>query len=241
MNSIEDLHRTVVACTRCPRLVAYREDVAAKKRRMYRDWGYWGRPLPGFGDPDARLLILGLAPAAHGGNRTGRMFTGDRSGDWVYGALHAAAFANQPTSDHKDDGLALRGAYVSAALRCAPPDNKPLPEELAACRPYLLRELALLRRLRVVLALGKIAFDTYLATFPPRGIALTKPRPRFAHAAAYTLPDGLTLLASYHPSQRNTQTGLLTAPMFHAVFAAAADLIGAPPHERPGPSPPNAR
>ena len=241
MNSIEDLHRAVVACTICPRLVAYRERVARTKRRMYMDWDYWGRPLSGFGDPNARLLVLGLAPAAHGGNRTGRMFTGDRSGDWLYGALHATGYANQPTSEHRDDGLALHGAYVSAALRCAPPDNKPLPEELASCRAYLLRELALLHGLRVVLALGKIAFDAYLATFPPRGIAMPRPRPRFAHAAAYAMPDGLTLLASYHPSQRNTQTGLLTAPMFHAVFAAAADLISVPADERARPSPSNPR
>ena len=234
LDTIDDLSRAVVSCTRCPRLVVYREEVARVRRRMYMDWEYWGRPLPGFGDPEARLLVLGLAPAAHGGNRTGRMFTGDRSGDWVYGALHAFGFANQPTSLHRDDGLALRDAYITAPVRCAPPANKPLPEELANCRPYLIRELELMPHLRVVVALGKFAFDVFLATCQARGLPLDSPKPRFAHGASYLMQDGVTLLASYHPSQRNTQTGLLTTPMFHSVFAAARELLDPAEETRAG-------
>ncbi|MFB3091783.1 MAG: uracil-DNA glycosylase, partial [Dehalococcoidia bacterium] len=168
MTDLEELQQTIVSCTKCPRLVEYRREVARNKRRMYMDWDYWGKPLPAFGDPEARVLILGLAPAAHGGNRTGRMFTGDRSGDWVYGTLHKYGFAKFPDSTHKDDGQALHDAYITAALRCAPPLNKPLPQELANCRPYLLRELDLLDRAEIVVALGKIAFDTYLAVCKER-------------------------------------------------------------------------
>ena len=228
MDTIEDLHKRVIACTTCDRLVTYRRMVAQTKRRMYRDHDYWGRPLPGFGDPEARLLLVGLAPAAHGGNRTGRMFTGDRSGDWLYGTLHKFGFANQATSQHRDDGLALKDAYITAALRCAPPANKPLREELLACRPYLLQELGLLRRLRIVVALGKIAFDAYLAAWsdhsPARG-ALPSPRPRFGHGATCQLPGGITLVASYHPSQQNTQTGRLTREMFEDIFATVRRLL----------------
>ncbi len=222
MTDLEGLNREIITCTRCPRLVEYREMVARTKRRMYRESEYWGRPLPGFGDPGARVVLVGLAPAAHGGNRTGRMFTGDRSGDWVYGTLHKFGFANQPTSAHRDDGLAVRDVYVTAALRCAPPANKPLREELHACRPYLVRELRLLQRMRIVVALGKIAFDSYLAAWSelaPSGKHLPTPRPRFGHGAAHSLPDGVRLIASYHPSQQNTQTGRLTREMFENIFA----------------------
>ncbi len=214
----------VVCCRRCARLVAYRERVASDKRTAYRDDVYWGRPVPSFGDPDARLLVIGLAPAAHGGNRTGRMFTGDRSGDWLFGTLHRFGFANQATSIDRADGLTLRDAYVTAAARCAPPDNKPTRDELDACRPFLADELRLLPRVRVVIALGRIAFDAFWTARTAAGHAVPRPRPPFAHAAACRL-DGLTVLASYHPSQRNTQTGLLTAAMFDAVFAAARQCV----------------
>lgn len=228
MSSFEELRETVVSCTRCPRLVVYRERVAREKRRMYADWEYWGRPLPGFGDPEARVLVLGLAPAAHGGNRTGRMFTGDRSGDWLYGALHRFGFANQATSTHRDDGLALDDLYISAPLRCAPPANKPLPEELANCQPYLLQELALLTRLRVVVALGRIAFDAYLAACRVQGVPVASPRPRFGHGVCYALANRVALVGSYHPSQQNTQTGRLTTPMFNAVFEMVRQLLDPP-------------
>jgi uracil-DNA glycosylase family 4 len=213
------LQRRIVACTRCPRLVRYCREVARQKRRSYRDWDYWGKPIPSFGDPRAQLLILGLAPAAHGGNRTGRMFTGDRSGDFLFRGLFEAGFANQPTSLHRHDGLRLRSCYLTAALRCAPPKNRPKPEEQRNCRPYLEKELALLERIRAVLVLGRIAFDTYLRVpsqrpgFPPRSSF------RFAHGASYPLPDGLPrLFCSYHPSQQNTQTGRLTPEMFRRVL-----------------------
>ena len=214
-----------MACTRCPRLVEYVRHVAQTKRRMYMDWDYWARPIPSFGDANARLLVLGLAPAAHGGNRTGRAFTGDRSGDWVYGTLHKFGFANQPDSSHRDDGLQLTDALISAAARCAPPANKPLPEELARCRPFLVREIQMLQRLRVVVALGKIAFDAYLAASRDLGAAIPLPRPRFGHAVAYNVPDGVTLIGSYHPSQQNTQTGRLTRPMFESVFSQARTIL----------------
>jgi uracil-DNA glycosylase family 4 len=221
MRALERLQRTILTCTRCPRLVEYRAQVAREKRRQYREWEYWGKPLPSFGDPQARLLIIGLAPAAHGGNRTGRMFTGDQSGDWVYGTLYRFGFANQGTSQHRGDGLTLRDAYISAAARCVPPGNKPTITELATCRPYLVRELQLLRHVRIVVPLGKIAFDAYLAARRELGLALPAPRPHFAHEAATWLPEGVLLLASYHPSRQNTQTGRLTRAMFEAVFARA--------------------
>ena len=217
--SLQALGQLVVACAQCPRLTNYRQQVAEQKRRMFRDETYWGKPLAGFGDPDAELLVLGLAPAAHGGNRTGRMFTGDRSGDFLYRALYESGWANQPASRHREDGLQLRGCYITAAVRCAPPDNKPLPEEIRNCRRWLVSELTLLNRVRAVLALGRIAFDAYLALvyrrsdFPPRGEF------RFAHGADYALPGGLPhLFCSYHPSQQNTQTGRLTPPMMARVL-----------------------
>jgi len=215
------LRREIVACTRCPRLVEYRERIARERRKQYRDEVYWGRPLPGFGDPKARLVVIGLAPAAHGGNRTGRMFTGDSSGDWLARALHGERFANRPTSRSRDDGLLLRDAYITAAARCAPPDNKPTRDELAACRGYLERELALLDRVRVVVTLGKIAFDAYLAACRETGVALPRPRPLFGHGASYALPNGVILIASYHPSRQNTQTGKLTPHMLRSIFRSA--------------------
>ncbi len=225
MTELEKLQQTIISCTRCPRLVAHRQEVAIIKRRMYMDWDYWGKPLPAFGDPGARVLILGLAPAAHGGNRTGRMFTGDRSGDWVYGALHRYGFATLPGSTHRDDGQALRDVFITAALRCAPPLNKPLRQELANCKPYLLEELRLLDRVKIVVALGKIAFDAYIALFRDRNLPLPSPRPKFGHGLVYELSDGKTLVASYHPSQQNTQTGRLTREMFHDVFETVGRLL----------------
>ena len=219
MQALTTLQQHILRCTQCPRLVEYRTRVAREKRRQYRQEDYWGKPLPSFGDPQARLLIIGLAPAAHGGNRTGRMFTGDQSGDWVYQTLHRFGFANQPTSQHRDDGLMLHDAYITAAARCVPPDNKPSGGELAACRPYLLRELKLLRRVRVVVPLGKIAFDAYLAARHELSLPRPDARPLFAHGAVMPFPDGVLLVASYHPSRQNTQTGRLTQAMFDAIFA----------------------
>jgi uracil-DNA glycosylase family 4 len=223
--TIPELQETIIACQRCPRLVEYCTTVAQKKRRMYLGWDYWGKPLPSFGDPEARLLVMGLAPAAHGGNRTGRMFTGDRSGDWVFGTLHRFGFANSPESQRIDDGMTLRDAYITAALRCAPPANKPLREELANCQTHLLAELQLLRRVEVVVALGKIGFDAYLGTMTPRGRSLPSPRPKFGHNLEHTLSDGTVLIGSYHPSQQNTQTGRLTRTMFDAVFEKARSTL----------------
>jgi uracil-DNA glycosylase len=224
MNPIAQLQRQIIHCARCPRLVAHRGQVARDKVKRYREWDYWGKPVPSFGDPRGRLLIIGLAPAAHGGNRTGRVFTGDRSGDWLYGALYEAGFANQSTSVDKDDGLELHDCYITAAVHCAPPENKPSPEEFVACRPYLLQELTLLKRVRVIVALGQIAFATYLTTRRELGLAVPSPTPRFAHDRAYTLAD-VTLIGSYHPSQQNTFTGRLTQEMFHAVFHKARALL----------------
>jgi uracil-DNA glycosylase family 4 len=220
---LAELAAEITICERCPRLVRYRRKVAREKRRAFQDWTYWGRPVPGFGPVDARLLVIGLAPAAHGGNRTGRVFTGDRSGDWLYAALHRAGFANQPTSTHRDDGLELIDAYVNAAVRCAPPDNKPTREETLRCRPFLERELQLLP-LRVVITLGKFAFDAFLAARVELDLPIPKPKPKFGHCETYDLGD-VMLIASYHPSQRNTQTGFLTPPMFDAVFAEAKRLL----------------
>jgi len=220
------LQETIVACRACPRLVRHREQVAAARVRRYRDWEYWGRPVPSFGDPAARLLIIGLAPAAHGGNRTGRIFTGDRSGDWLFAALHRFGFANQPTSTHRDDGLTLRDCYITAAVRCAPPGNRPSRAELNRCRPYLLEEIRLLHRVKVVVALGRVALDAYLEARRALGQALPSPRPAFGHGAAYRLPGGPLLVTSYHPSQQNTFTGRLTRPMFHRVFARVRRALG---------------
>lgn len=220
----EELTETVHACRRCPRLVAWREEVARKKRAAYRDWDYWGKPLSGFGDHRARLLVVGLAPAAHGGNRTGRVFTGDSSGDFLYAALHRYNFANQPTAVHRGDGLALRDVYIAAVARCAPPDNKPLPEEMLNCRPYLLRELELLGRIQGIVVLGQIAFTNVLSIFREKGYAL--PRLEFGHDRLFELGQGLPwLLASYHPSRQNTQTGRLTVEMFDRVWARARQLL----------------
>ena len=216
----------ITACGRCSRLVAWRERVAREKRASFRDQEYWARPVPGFGDVAARVLVLGLAPAAHGGNRTGRMFTGDRSGDWLYRALHRAGFANQPCSIARGDGLALEGAFVTAPVRCAPPANKPTPAERDACRPWLDAELDLLTGLRVIVALGGFAWAQALVAFANRGFAIPSPRPRFAHGAEAALGDALTLLGSYHPSQQNTFTGTLTEAMFDAVWARARELAG---------------
>jgi len=218
------LNRELTACTKCPRLVAHREQVAREKRRAYRDWEYWGKPVPGFGDPHARVLIMGLAPGAHGSNRTGRPFTGDASGNFLYPVLYETGFANQPTAVKRDDGLALRDLYITAAARCAPPDNKPLPEELTNCARYLDLELAGLKKLKVVVALGKIGFDAYLNYLKRRSLLTSKTPYLFAHGAKYKLPDGKILLASYHPSNQNTQTGKLTRAMFLKVFKEAARL-----------------
>ncbi len=225
MRTLALLNDAITACRRCPRLVQYREEVARTKRRQFQSWEYWGRPVPGFGDPRARLHVVGLAPAAHGGNRTGRVFTGDRSGDWLYEALHRFGFASQPTSTDRGDGLTLADCYVGATVRCAPPGNKPLPSEFEACRPFLREERALLPRATVVIALGKIAFDQYLKVCRDGGLAVPSPIPRFRHDARYRLPSGLTLLGSYHPSQQNTFTGKLTRPMFHAVFRTARKIL----------------
>jgi len=223
---LKEVNREIIGCRRCPRLVRWREQCAQNPPRRYQGHHYWAKPLPGFGDPKARLLIVGLAPAAHGGNRTGRMFTGDRSGDWLYGALHAQGFANQPHSEYRNDGLKLRDCYITAAVRCAPPDNKPSRVEFARCQPYLIDELTALKQVHIVIALGKIAFDTFLAAHREIGGMIPKPRPKFGHGASYLLPAGATLLCSYHPSQQNTFTGKLTQPMFRAIFERArASLV----------------
>ncbi|WP_455387769.1 uracil-DNA glycosylase [Petrachloros mirabilis] len=226
MRSLTVLNNRITTCTACPRLVTYRQAIAREKRRQYRDWTYWGKPVPGFGDANARLYVLGLAPAAHGGNRTGRVFTGDRSGDWLYEALHRYKFANQATSQQKNDGLALSDCYIGATVRCAPPGNKPAPEEFEACRPYVREELRLLRKVRVVVVLGKIAFDHYLKACREEGHQLPFPIPTFGHGVVYKMPWGVTLVGSYHPSQQNTFTGKLTRPMFHEVFRKAKRVIG---------------
>jgi uracil-DNA glycosylase family 4 len=223
---LAQLARRIPTCERCPRLRAYCREVARVKRRMFRDWSYWGRPVPGFGDPEARLYIVGLAPAAHGGNRTGRIFTGDRSGDWLYGALFRHGFASQPESVSKDDGMRVKDVYIAAAARCAPPDNRPTPEELARCRPYLSEELGALTKLRVVIALGGIAWEAMLRVWMEDGHGIPRPRPKFGHGAvARVAADLPVLLGSYHPSQQNTQTGRLTVPMFDSVFRRAKELI----------------
>jgi uracil-DNA glycosylase len=221
---VERLNGLIVHCTKCPRLVAWRHEVAATKRASFSDEEYWGRPITGFGDLRARLLVLGLAPAAHGGNRTGRIFTGDRSGDWLFRALHRGGYANQPTSTHSGDGLALKDCYVTAAVRCAPPANKPTPQERNTCLPYLVTEIELLRRLRVIVCLGSFAWDAALRALSERG-HIAKPKPKFGHLAQASVGP-YVLLGSYHPSQQNTFTGKLTEPMFDAVFSRSAKLSG---------------
>jgi len=225
--SLAAVSRAVVVCESCSRLRAYCRKVAREKRRAYRDQAYWGRPVPGFGDPHARLVIVGLAPGAHGSNRTGRMFTGDASGDWLYGALHRTGFASQPESVSRDDGLALTGCWITAACRCAPPGNKPASVELDRCRGFLAAELRLLERSRVVLALGRIGHEAWLKASGWWEELPSAERPRFAHAAETRMPDGRILLASYHPSRQNTQTGRLTRAMWDAVFTRARDLVDA--------------
>jgi len=218
------LNREVVGCTRCPRLVAYREEVAREKRRAYREWEYWGKPVPGFGDPDARVLVMGLAPGAHGSNRTGRPFTGDASGKFMYPVLYETGFANQPTATDRNDGLRLKDLYITAAVRCAPPDNKPLPQELAECSIFLDRELAGLKKVKVVVALGRIGFDAYLNYLKRHDLLPSRQPYLFKHGAHYQMPDGNVLLASYHPSNQNTATGKLTREMFVEIFKQAAKL-----------------
>ena len=221
MDSIERLRAEIDGCRLCPRLVEWRERVAVEKRASFAEWDYWGKPVPALGDPAAELLVVGLAPAAHGGNRTGRVFTGDRSGDWVFRALHRAGYANQPQSVSAGDGLRLDGAYVTAAVRCAPPANKPATDERDNCLPYLGREFALLDRARVVVALGGFAYAAVA-----RLVGL-RPRPKFGHGVEVELPEGRTLICSYHPSQQNTFTGRLTEPMFDAIFSRAREITGA--------------
>lgn len=221
------LNETIIACRKCPRLVHYRENVARTKRRAYLDWDYWGKPVPGFGDPHAQLLILGLAPAAHGANRTGRMFTGDRSGDFLYRALHTTGFANQSTSAQRDDGLALTNAYISAAVRCAPPDNKPLPSEFQNCRPYLEAELDILKP-KAILALGNLALAAYLRILKNGGAIRSHTQYPFRHGAVYRFPGNLPrIFTSYHPSQQNTFTGRLTPLMLTRVFRRIWDYLAA--------------
>jgi uracil-DNA glycosylase family 4 len=223
--NIAALNQTIIACNLCPRLIAHCKKVGEVKRRAYLEWDYWARPVPGFGDPNARLLILGLAPGAHGSNRTGRPFTGDGSGNFMYPILHKAGFASQPTATHREDGMRLIDAYITAAVRCAPPDNKPSPEEIANCAPYLDQEFAELKNVKVVVVLGKIAFDAYLNYLKRRGILKSKAGILFGHGETYKMPDGRTLLCSYHPSLQNTLTGKLTEKMFLDVFRKAQKLI----------------
>ena len=221
MADLRRLNKIIVQCRKCPRLVRWREQAAKEPPKRYRGESYWAKPLPGFGDFKARLLIVGLAPAAHGGNRTGRFFTGDRSGDWLYEALHAFGFSSQPASIHRGDGLKLRDCYITAAARCAPPANKPARGEFERCRPYLIQELKLLKQICVVVALGKIAFDSFLKAYAESGGVIPKPRPQFRHGESVQLGADLTLISSYHPSQQNTFTGKLTREMFHEVFRKA--------------------
>ena len=236
--SLAEVRAEIVACTRCPRLRGYCARIAQEKKAAHRDEVYWGKPVPGFGDPAARLLIVGLAPAAHGGNRTGRTFTGDGSGDFLMSALHRTGFASIPTSRRADDGLELRDAYILAAVRCAPPQNKPLPEEIARCRPHMTAEIAALTRVRVVVALGKIGHDAYLAYLAEQGYA-RRPRPAFGHGSRAAIERGAgaaLLLGSYHPSRQNTNTGKLTPEMLEAVFREARRVIESQPEEPDGPA-----
>ena len=223
--AFEILNQQVIACERCPRLREYCAEIARVRRRQWRDWSYWGRPVPSFGDPRARVMVLGLAPGAHGSNRTGRNFTGDGSGNFMYPILYEAGFASQPNSTSRDDGMRLYDMRITAAARCAPPANKPTPEELRNCSGWLDQEIALLTRLRVVVCLGKIAFDAFLAYLARNGIITSRANFTFTHGAEYELPNGMRLLATYHPSLQNTNTGVLTAPMFLKIFTRARSLI----------------
>lgn len=219
MTALEILNRKIISCRKCPRLVAWREEVARTKRKAYNDHEYWGKPVPGFGDPQARVLVVGLAPGAHGSNRTGRQFTGDASGNFLYPALHRAGFANQPRAESRSDGLILRDMYITASGRCAPPDNKPTPEELSNCQPYLERELKIINP-KVIVCLGRIAFERILRIYSARNPAWT-----FGHGAIYQLENGVRVVCSYHPSQQNTLTGKLTADMFDDIWRKAKDLL----------------
>lgn len=221
---LKNLQNLVVECQKCPRLVAYLKEVSNHKPKRYRDWDYWSKPLPSFGDPDARVLIIGLAPAAQGGNRTGRMFTGDRSGEWLFNALYEFGFANQPNSLRRDDGFKLDGCYITATIRCAPPKNKPLPEEIENCRPYFLKELDLLKKIEVLVPLGQIALTQTLRTLRQKGLGI--PPLTFGHGKVYPLPNRQTIITTYHPSQQNTQTGKLTRPMFHQIFKMVRRKLG---------------
>ena len=221
---LTQLNREIIACTRCPRLVEYREKIAREKRRAYLDCDYWGKPVPGFGDANARVLVMGLAPGAHGSNRTGRPFTGDASGKFMYPVLFEVGFASQPKAESREDGLNLKDLYITAAVRCAPPDNKPLPQELVNCSAYLDRELAGLKKVRVVVALGKIGFDAYLRHAIRAGVVSSRGGYIFGHGATYSMPNGKTLIASYHPSNQNPQTGKLTRDMLVKIFKQARTL-----------------
>ncbi len=222
-SELTELQRIVVECRKCPRLVAYLEEIPRHKPRRFREWEYWSKPLPSFGDKEAPMLIVGLAPAAHGGNRTGRMFTGDRSGEWLFGTLHQFGFANQPDSRCRDDDFSLRSCYITATIRCAPPDNKPLPEEIENCRPYFLKELDLLKSVRVIVSLGQIAFIQTLKSLCLKGVKIS-PLP-FGHGLVYLLSNGQTLICTYHPSQQNTHTGRLTHDMFSSIFQQARKIL----------------
>lgn len=227
MNAIEEINARAIACTRCPRLVAYRQQISVEKKKAYRDWTYWGKPVPSFGDPSARVLIVGLAPGAHGSNRTGRPFTGDASGDFLFPALHRAGFANQATAVGRDDGLLLRDCLITAAARCAPPDNKPLPQELRNCFPYLVEEFEALPRLKIIIAFGLIAFKACTTLLTGRGLTLN-PTPKFGHAAEFVATASkrtIHLISSYHPSRQNTNTGKLTKQMFDAIFTRTNELL----------------
>jgi len=228
-SALVQLNQEIIACTRCSRLVSYCRKIGLEKRRAYMDWEYWARPVPGFGDHKARLLILGLAPGAHGSNRTGRPFTGDGSGNFMYPVLYRAGFASQPTATHRDDGLRLKDAYITAAVRCAPPQNKPAPDEIANCATFLDKEMAMLKNVRVIVALGRIGFDAYLNYLKRAGLLASKAAFTFAHGVHYEMPDGRVLLCSYHPSLQNTNTGKLTEKMFLEVFRKARKLM-----EKPG-------
>jgi uracil-DNA glycosylase family 4 len=221
--SLKKLQGEVVQCRKCPRLVSYLQEVSKHVPKRYHGWDYWSKPLPSFGDPDARVLIIGLAPAANGGNRTGRMFTGDRSGEWLFGTLCHFDFANQPNSTRRDDEFALNDCYITATIRCAPPKNKPLPEEIENCRSYFLSELNLLEKVKVIIPLGQIAFTQTLRCLRTRGVVI--PPLRFGHGGIYPLPNGQILITSYHPSQQNTQTGKLTKSMFHKIFKMAKQQL----------------
>jgi uracil-DNA glycosylase family 4 len=225
-HNVPSLQSKIISCRKCPRLVRWREEIAKKKTKRFADWNYWGRPVPSFGDPKARLLIVGLAPAAHGGNRTGRIFTGDESGNWLYRALYKAGFASQPFSTGRDDGMRLTGCYITAACHCAPPQNKLLRKEIVNCRPFMLRELQLLKNLHVIVGLGKLGFDAVFDCVRELDWTDLKSRPRFGHGVRYQLNDTLTLLGCYHPSQQNTFTGKLTEKMLDTVFRTAPKILG---------------